>query len=88
MRSAASREFGPRRGIETNPDARVREGAAEVLSGFNSVRTLEPLIHALGDATIVKDSVRRASVLRDQGPTRICDVAAQELAPHGHGRRG
>jgi HEAT repeat protein len=66
-----------------HPDARVREGAAEVLSGLNNTQAIEPLIRALGDATIVMDGVRRASVLRDEGPTRVCDVAAQELVSMG-----
>jgi len=63
-----------------HPDPRVREGAAEVLGGFNPARSAEPLVRALGDTAIVKGSVGRAFVLRADGPIRVCDVAAQQLA--------
>jgi len=71
-----------------HPGVLVREGAAEVLSRFNTVRAIEPLVRALGDETIVKGSLRRSAVLRDTGPTRVCDVAAHELASMGGGAVG
>jgi len=57
----------------------VREAAATALGLFDDQRTIEPLVRALADPTIVPGVPQNNRLLGKEGPQRVNDSAAQAL---------